>query len=533
MSVTSTSIEDGILDDQIALLRNNVHQKTSFGAKEIADTIEKLKNIKYEYERLVGPPHNENNAFDGIDDNGNSSSGHFDDYLNQVECQVNVTFVGLGIPSSQNLKKKLAVVPHQFQLRGKSQVGAGFEQNNSTIASTESLAQGTKRKLDQNGTAKRAMRKISSNSFSNCLTPYKGPLEDMQITNLFDYWSWIEYQDIFNPSLKAESINELQFRPLVADVKLPKIVLPGSNKDYVNLPPYYDNLKGTEYYKCGSRSATTTDSDSNCTSGIASHYTVQTEENEYKVGNKDHDSIDHNENTVSNSHGQTNADNLPFYYQRLLSSLIMIDEKDAKDEASEDFSTVEEDKARECAKMCQFWPSVPPAEIVEDAFSLLIHNDARTSDEVKAGSLDTSEISVSQKTNGILGACRIIESKMIKYDERGVDILQERAQKERLDDQINVSLREMLREVKTLDYVVNDKIAHLRRNIFENKGVMGIKNDGELRKHREFEKSVYIKWEKYLKKVGLESFLSRTGAASLSLMVVPTQEKSVYAELPW
>ena len=65
---------------------------------------------------------------------------------------------------------------------------------------------------------------------------------------------------------------------------------------------------------------------------------------------------------------------------------------------------------------------------------------------------------------------------------------------------------------------------------------MGIRNDSEVRKHRKYEKNMYIKWEKYLKKTGMESFLTRSGGASLSLMTAPPireQQGAYYAELPW
>ena len=129
-----------------------------------------------------------------------------------------------------------------------------------------------------------------------------------------------------------------------------------------------------------------------------------------------------------------------------------------------------------------------------------MENETNVSQEINAGVFDMSWMSLSHKTNGILGICGIIENVMVKYDEHGEDIFQKKARKEGPYDQINASLRGMLRQVREVDHEVNQKIASLWHNISNTKGVMGIKNESELRKHREHEKSMYIKWEKYLKK---------------------------------
>ena len=523
MSVTSTSIEEGVLDDQIAFLNDDTNSK-SIEAAEIATTIEKLKSIKHEYECLLGSAHTEHELVDDVgDDDGNVSIWHYDDFLNQLECQVKVSFTGVGIPIKD--KKIPATVPHDFQLRGKAQSIDKFGQSDHVVAPTMSFAHVTKRKSGQNGRTKRAMRKISASSFSNHLTPFKGSLEDMEIANLFDYWSWIEYQEIFNSSLRADSINELQFRPLFADTKLHQIELPGAKKKHIYLPPYHVNLKDSEYHNGGKGSPS---KGSGAPEGKA-----DAEKNESEIGHEDSGHNLYREIDGMSSNDQANANSLPFYYQRLLNSLILTDERDVKSGVFKDLETTENYEVRGCTDQSEFLFSELLKESNTHTSSFIMENETNVSQEINAGVFDMSWMSLSHKTNGILGICGIIENVMVKYDEHGEDIFQKKARKEGPYDQINASLRGMLRQVREVDHEVNQKIASLWHNISNTKGVMGIKNESELRKHREHEKSMYIKWEKYLKKKGMESFLTRSGAASLSLMAAPAQEQGAYAELPW
>lgn len=239
----------------------------------------------------------------------------------------------------------------------------------------------------------------------------------------------------------------------------------------------------------------------------------------------------HKDDSVKNNDGQTNGDTLPFYYQRLLNSLILTDVSDLSYNEHEDLLTKIDDKEGDENQDS----SVLPTGIDEyvDVFSLLVQQVESESQEADDGILDASWMTLSLKTNGILGLCGMLEKGKVEYDEKNVDIAQERARKEGPYDQINAFLRVKLHQVTGVDHEVNQKIANLWRCISDTNGVMGIRKEGELRKHREYEKNLYIKWEKYLKKMGMDSCMKKSGAASLTLMTAPAPEQGAYTELPW
>ena len=378
----------------------------------------------------------------------------------KVERQAGVNFVGMRLPVNSR-KSMVAIVPASFPTSGFS-----IPSITGSVSAPDTLGN-PKRKFDwgQSGRNKRGNRKITSNSFSNYLTPHKGALEDMPITNLFDFWSWVEYQDFFCQPLKESLLNDLHIK--------------SASSGEVGGSYAHEESKTTE--------------DSTCLSSMSDTCWEDTEI-------------------------------IPFYYQRLLGCLVLNGTSWSQSKIYESMYCTNDQE--------NLWMYEPgKAEVLDGSFAKfpMLPNDHKL-DQSEVHVMDVSRIPLKVKTTAVLGMCGILKKDMI-YFENGVDEAEKKAERNVNSDEISGGLRQLITDSAQIEGEIVSRVANMRENISSGFQLGSNKNDGDIRKQKEYERSTYTKWHKCLQRHNFDGVSGSVKKHSnMSTLAISTPS---FAELPW
>lgn len=277
----------------------------------------------------------------------------------------------------------------------------------------------------------------------------------MPIINLHDFWKWFESNQYFVQSLKEHSLDDLQFLPNNID-----------SKDHLDIY----RIEESRQQQC-----------------------LQDDAFNSKSRNIIFSKDDEEKSVFTNQC-------LDFYYQRLVGAILIGHQSDRKLDNDNNNQNYSDKCSSSSGGMINHIQSKNSNKKIENSNEE--NFDYLKKDSLQSpGLIDISWMSLQHRTTAILGISGILSPDMIRY-ENGIDVIEVAAEfsGDFEFDAISSELRIASVELSKVELTVNHRLAELRKNISCCESGDKFKGDKELRSLREYEKSLYTKWQKYQKK---------------------------------
>ena len=419
MNGSSKDFIEGFEDTYMFLSADN-----ALSSSTVLTAINYLQNLKKDYLATFRSLAPSEEAGLYIDDTANTD--------NSLESLVQVTMCGIRLNPSLSSKTMQAIVPASFC----TGPNVAAPSSSSTLPSTTFVTTGDSSFKRKNQFLSDTVAKKKGNQKVNI-----GALEDMQVSNLYDFWNWIERNQYFSQPMKENSLSDLQF-------------LDGMCGDQAKL-----------------------------------NISVKTENIVTEDDDEDEQEKQEQEEAEEEKNDMLATERMSFYYQRLLSSIVV----GYAEETALCFQAEYSKSSAECSlgqndlkklKKCSSKSYQKKKNTLFDR-------------------IDLNWMTLQQKTTATLGVSGILSQDMITY-ENGIDVSEEIAETEGEFDRIHGCLRSMIAEVSELELDINRRLAALRTAMgYGTVGPFKCKVEAELRKAREHEKSLLAKWHKYQKKYSI------------------------------